>query len=805
MYTRIIEHPGCKHNSVDEIRLRKRSGKSILFDAFGDIRVKGLDSSGYDMDNEKETINSISVKTLQIDIERNNIFRIRFSESLEIPDNNTPMLIPEFFQADTAYDFIELEEAFHIKTKDYLIKISKKPYSLSIFDKNENKKLSASIGEANNFKPMDSYNIGVVRGGGKLKLPFFPVSQKNVQPNINNNIPIAVESFELKTDEHIYGFGENFTGLSKKYQTIDLWTQDALGPTSQRTYKPVPFFVSSRGYGIYINSHAPITAWIGSLSNIRTVIAVENNFVDYFMILGENMKEVISAYTDITGPCSLPPKWSFGFWLSKFTYHSDAETTEIVKEMRARKLPFDVLHLDTHWFEKDWICDLEFSKINFPNVESYLKRMKENGVHISLWQMPYLQSENNLYKEATEKGFFPTKNGKPAFHENTIGVLDVSNPNMIEWWKEKFRKLFSMGVSVIKTDFGEGALTECAYFNGMEGRAFHNLYPFLYVKAIFEVAAEFSDQPFIWGRSAWAGSQRFPLFWGGDNSGYFEQIIPQLTGGLSLMMSGFPFWSQDIGGFNSNVTDIELYIRWFQLGLFMSHPRLHGLGEREPFRFGKEVESQIQILLNLRYSLIPYIYSCAYESVKSGVPFIRTLPLEFENDPNLMNIADQFMFGPSLMVAPIVESGGKRKLYFPKGEWIDFFTNEIVKGEQWIKGQWDINHFPLYAKSGSIIVMGPEMQYVGEKSCDPLSIHLYTGCETQFEYFDDHESFIIELMKQGLKISYIKAHNLVIYVHTLEQITQLFVNCESYKFDKTENGFSFEYCTRETNFQALWQ
>ncbi|MFW6035538.1 MAG: TIM-barrel domain-containing protein [Halothermotrichaceae bacterium] len=821
MYTRILENHSYHHNGVEKISLKGKNKKSVIFNADCVYRHKGGQTSGPDMFAEEDRKKIVGEKTLRIDIERKDMFRIRFAESSEVPENDTPMVVGKFSGA--SYDFIENENEFVIDTGIYKLLITKEPYRLEIFDRNGIKKFRSSGGDDNHFKPLDAPNLGIVRGGDKPLDITFPHGTKHEYLPEDVDATIAVDSFKLDHNEHIYGFGENFIGLDKRYQTIDLWTQDALGSMSRRTYKPIPFYLSSKGYGIYVNSHAPMTFWLGTISNVRNILAVEEEFMDYYIILGENMKQVIAGYNDLTGNVPLPPKWSFGFWLSKYTYHSDAEASEVVEKMRNNKLPFDVLHLDVGWFDREWVCDLEFGKESFPDPVEFAERMNDKGVHLSLWLMPYIDERNKLFKEARDKGYFLEdreylsklkSEEKPSLQEEGFdnfqvlkwGTFDVSNPEFVEWFKEKLRHLFRMGYDVIKTDFGEGAPTiDAEYYNGIPARKMHNAYPLLYNTIVFDVAKEFYDRPIIWSRSTWAGCQRYPVHWGGDPTAIYDNLIPQLTGGLSLMLSGFYFWSHDMGSLSGKEDDKELYLRWLQQGLFTSHPRNHGGGKCEPFNLGPVDMDMARKMLNLRYRLIPYIYSSAYQSVENKVPFMRPMPLEFEEDHNVHTMDDQFMFGPYIMVAPIYKKGGEREVYFPKGRWYDFWTRERIEGGKWIKINMDVDKIPLYLRSGAIIPMGPLMQHVDEKAYDPISLLLVPGNkQSEFLYYDDNESFNIMLDENSLYIDQVDNHIFRIYVHTKEQINNVVVNGQDSSFKQENFGFSIEYKSSASQLDIKW-
>jgi len=291
------------------------------------------------------------------------------------------------------------------------------------------------------------------------------------------------------------------------------------------------------------------------------------------------------------------------------------------------------------------------------------------------------------------------------------GIIDFTNPKAVEVYQQALAKLFKLGAKIIKTDFGEAAPLDGVYYDGTPGYRMHNCYPLLYNQAAYEVTLKETGEGAVWARSACAGGQRYPLHWGGDNSPNFHNIIPQLVGGLSLGLSGFQFWSQDIGGFMGETYD-ELLIRWMQVGLFISHSRIHGYGKREIYKFKEETAKVCTDYINLRYRLMPYLYSSAVKCVEDSLPMARALVIEYQDDRNVWSIEDQYLLGEYIMVAPIYTEENRRSAYLPDGVWTDWWTGTRICGRQWINIEADIDKLPLYIKEGGIIPMGPVMDYV---------------------------------------------------------------------------------------------
>ena len=540
---------------------------------------------------------------------------------------------------------------------------------------------------------------------------------------------LATEVFSIRADECVYGFGEQFGRLDKVGQTIDVNMEEALGTVSPRAYKNVPFWVTTAGWGVFANHDARLTAWIGSRSAPQLQVAVDDDWFDAFVFVGD-VRQVLRAYTDLTGRPNVPPDWSFGFWQSKISYSSAAETLEVAERMRVEDLPFDVLHLDTHWFRRDWLCDLEFDPDRFPDPAGYLDAMAAMGVKVSLWQLPYIPEGSALFDElAAVDGFVRRHDGSlydiglcysPDWEGGRVGCIDFTNPDAVEVHQRWLGKLFDLGARAIKVDFGEQAPVDGVYHDGTPGHRMHNRYPLLYNRAVAEATHEHTGEWIIWARAAFAGSQRYPLHWGGDSSARWDNLFADVAGGLSLGLCGFPFWSMDIGGFLGEPDD-DLLIRWLQAGLFLSHSRIHGFGNRELYDRGATTE-RARDLLHLRYQLLPYLLGQARRAAAAGVPLARALVVDHPEDPTTWHLGNQWLLGDDLLVAPVANPDGDRRVYLPEGDWVHWFTGEHHHGPAWLSTHSPIEHFPLYQRAASLIPLGPAMAHVGERPTDQLTL-----------------------------------------------------------------------------------
>lgn len=488
--------------------------------------------------------------------------------------------------------------------------------------------------------------------------------------------------FSLAPGERIYGCGESATSLNKAGQKLNLYVVDPQGPETPDMYKPIPFYFSNRGYGVFMHTSAPVTVDFGQSYIGSTRLFMADEQADLFFFVG-NPKQILNEFTALVGRPELPPLWSFGTWMSRISYFTEAEGRSVANKLRSLKLPSDVIHFDTGWFEVDWQCDYKFSPQNFDDPAQMLIDLKQQGFHTCLWQLPYFTPKNRYFRELCDEGLAVKNPAGTLPYEDA--VLDFTNPRTVAWYQDKLEGLLRMGVTVIKADFGEAApYLNGVYSNGRTGLYEHNLYPVRYNKAAYDIiqrvhnAAQGGDGEggIIWGRSAWAGSQRFPLHWGGDAATTNAGLLGSVREGLSFGLSGFCFWSNDIGGFVTKSPE-NLYRRWLPYGMLTSHSRVHGV-ETEPWLYNEEFIKAFRKSAELKYKLMPYVYAQAKECTEQGWPMQRALLLEFPDDPGAWLIEDEYMFGSQLLVAPMMEEASSRDVYLPgNGKWIDYQTGKV--------------------------------------------------------------------------------------------------------------------------------
>ena len=539
--------------------------------------------------------------------------------------------------------------------------------------------------------------------------------------------------------EKLYGLGERFTPLVKNGQSVDIWNEDG-GTCTEIAYKNIPFYLSSKGYGVFVNDPGPVSFEICSEQVSRAQMCVPGEKIDLMVIGGGSMKGALSNYCALTGYPALPPAWSFGLWLtSSFTTSYDEKTvTGFVDGMKERDIPLSVFHYDCFWMKENEWCNFEWDKAMFPDPASMLKRMKDKNLHICVWINPYIGQKSPLFREAMERNYLLNRPNGDVWQwdrwQSGMGLVDFTNPDACRWYQDKLRALVRMGVDCFKTDFGERIPTDVSYFDGSDAVRMHNYYTYLYNKCVFEVLEEAKgkNKAVVFARSATVGGQKFPVHWGGDCTADYPSMAESLRGGLSLCMSGFGFWSHDISGF-ANTAPHHLFKRWVAFGLLSTHSRLHGdTSYRVPWLFSKEGEENgeeacavTKHFAELKCSLMPYIYAKAVEANQTGVPVMRAMALEFEGDKNALPLDTQYMLGESILVSPVFTESGDADYYLPKGKWTHLFTNEMRDGGKWYCDRYDFFSLPLYARENTILPVGSETSVPDYDYGSDITLHVF--------------------------------------------------------------------------------
>ena len=522
------------------------------------------------------------------------------------------------------------------------------------------------------------------------------------------------QQLTMGVGELIYGLGERFTAFTKNGQSVAIWNEDG-GTSTYQSYKNIPFYISNKGYGVFVNHPEKVEFEIGTEQVTKTAFSVEGGYLDYYLFNGPSMKEVLERYTDLTGKPSLPAPWTFGLWLStSFTTNYDEETVmSFVDGMLDRGIPLRTFHFDCFWMKEFHWTDFVWDSRVFPDPKGMLSRIKAKGLNICVWINPYIAQESCLFAEGMEKGYFVKRTNGDVWQwdmwQPGMALVDFTNPEACTWYQEKLAGLLDMGVDCFKTDFGERIPVDgIEYFDHSDAKKMHNYYTYLYNKTVYDILEKKrgKGEAVLFARSATVGGQKFPVHWGGDCWSDYESMEESLRGGLSLLMSGFGFWAHDIGGFESTSTP-DVYKRWVAFGLLSSHSRLHGsTSYRVPWAYDEEAVDVVRFFTRLKARLMPYLYKTAIQANKTGVPTMRSMVLEFTEDRTCHYVDKQYMLGDSLLVAPIFNEESLADYYLPAGRWTDFFTGEVKEGGRWIQEKHGYLSVPLLVKENSIVAIG---------------------------------------------------------------------------------------------------
>ncbi|GAA1276067.1 alpha-xylosidase [Sphaerisporangium rubeum] len=543
------------------------------------------------------------------------------------------------------------------------------------------------------------------------------------------------ESLAARPDEHFGGLGEKFTPLDKRGQRPVMWNFDAFGAESDRSYKNVPLLLSSRGYGLLVDSGMPVEFDVCRSTHSVVEIVAPDDLIDYYVIAGPLIPDVLARYDRLTCAPALPPKWAFGTWISSGFFRDSAERVLArAAKIRERGIPCDVLHLDCYWQAADNWSDLRWDPENFPDPEGMLATLAEQGFKVCLWMNPYISHLSPAFAEGDAAGYFLKNTGGETYVADSWhgsypagGIVDFTDPGAASWFREKLRRLLRQGVALFKTDFAEGVPTDAVASNGMTGTELHNVYTLLFNDLVSEVTREENGHGMVWARSSYLGGQRHAAQWSGDSYTSYAAMASTLRGGLSHGLSGVPYWSHDAGGFTGRPSD-DLYARWAQFGALSPLVRFHGTTSREPWEF-PEVERLAVEALRLRYRLMPYIYSAAVASARTGSPMMRALCVDHPDDPVAWQADLEYLLGPDLLVAPMTDPDGTRQVYLPAGSWVDHWTHEVHEGGRYITVTTPLDRIPLFVRYGALIPLTEARDAVGDAPFDGVTVVAYGGAD----------------------------------------------------------------------------
>lgn len=542
--------------------------------------------------------------------------------------------------------------------------------------------------------------------GGEKRLTYTAGKTTGMMHH-KDGMDYLVTGLNLGVGELVYGLGERFTPIVKNGQSVELWNEDG-GTASEISYKNIPFYYTNKGYGVFINHPGKVSLEVGS-EKVETVqFSVKDETLEYFVIYGPTPMEIIRKYTALTGRPALPPEWSFGLWLTtSFSTDYDEETVnKFVDGFEERNIPLQVFHFDCFWMKGFEWCNFIWDKEMFPDPAGMLDRLHKRGLKICVWINPYIAQKSPLFLEGKEKGYLLRREDGKVWQwdmwQAGMAIVDFTNPDACKWYQSKLKALLDMGVDCFKTDFGERIPVDVKWFNGADPEKMHNYYTLLYNECVFDLLKKEKgeQEAVLFARSATVGGQKFPVHWGGDSTSQYISMAESLRGGLSLMDSGFAFWSHDIGGFEDEGS-ADLYKRWVAFGLLSSHSRLHGSSSyRVPWRYDEEACDVLRFFVNLKLKLMPYIMGLAKYAHETGIPVMRPMHMQFPEDDNCAYLDRQYMLGDKILVAPVFSGDGHQNFYLPEGKWVHLLTGEKAEGGKWHEGVYDYFSLPLYVREG---------------------------------------------------------------------------------------------------------
>lgn len=542
--------------------------------------------------------------------------------------------------------------------------------------------------------------------GGEKRLTYTAGKTTGMMHH-KDGMDYLVTELNLGVGELVYGLGERFTPIVKNGQSVELWNEDG-GTASEISYKNIPFYYTNKGYGVFINHPGKVSLEVGS-EKVETVqFSVKDETLEYFVIYGPTPMEIIRKYTALTGRPALPPEWSFGLWLTtSFSTDYDEETVnKFVDGFEERNIPLQVFHFDCFWMKGFEWCNFIWDKEMFPDPAGMLDRLHKRGLKICVWINPYIAQKSPLFLEGKEKGYLLRREDGKVWQwdmwQAGMAIVDFTNPDACKWYQSKLKALLDMGVDCFKTDFGERIPVDVKWFNGADPEKMHNYYTLLYNECVFDLLKKEKreQEAVLFARSATVGGQKFPVHWGGDSTSQYISMAESLRGGLSLMDSGFAFWSHDIGGFEDEGS-ADLYKRWVAFGLLSSHSRLHGSSSyRVPWRYDEEACDVLRFFVNLKLKLMPYIMGLAKYAHETGIPVMRPMHMQFPEDDNCAYLDRQYMLGDKILVAPVFSGDGHQNFYLPEGKWVHLLTGEKAEGGKWHEGVYDYFSLPLYVREG---------------------------------------------------------------------------------------------------------
>lgn len=544
--------------------------------------------------------------------------------------------------------------------------------------------------------------------------------------------------------EAFYGLGQHQAGVWNYHgESVDLGQDN--------TNISVPFFISSNGYGLLWNN-ASLSRFNNRFLHALYLSSQAADTIDFYIVYGPDFDHIVAGYRELTGAAPLFGKWAYGFWQCKNRYSSQAEILAIAKKYRDLHIPADNIVQD--WFWWNVMGEPVFNK-NYPDPKAMIDDLHQDHFHIMFSYWAFFRKGSSVYDDMDKRGYFIDRTIAPAFHPTAMAIYDAFNPQARKYYWGLLNKLYQIGADAWWLDSDEPetehretnilATNKVALGNGAD---YANMFPLMHTTGVYEGQRAASDQKrvFILSRSAFAGIQRNSVAaWSGDVESNWLNFRRQIPAGLNFELSGIPYWTTDIGGFVSGNPDDpsyrELFVRWFEYGTFCPIFRVHGTrttNSNELWSYGPQAQEILTAFDRLRYRLMPYLYSVAWMTTSKGYTPMRPLVMDFRTDVTAQNVADQFSFGPSILVNPVTEAGAtSRHLYLPDARWYDFWDGTSQAGGKWIDAPAPLDRIPLYVRAGSIVPVGPEIEYATEKSADPIELRVYPGADAEFTLYED--------------------------------------------------------------------
>ena len=577
--------------------------------------------------------------------------------------------------------------------------------NIRLTSEEDDKTISVTSGDSTLIIYKENYGYKLVRGGRTVTgscdgaLAYIGGS----------NGSFMREQLNLRVGEHVYGLGERFGNFIRNGQSIDIVNKDG-GTFSEQSYKNIPFYITDNNLGVFVNHTEEINFEVASENVSKVQFSVRGECLDYFLIAGDSMKDVITLYTGLTGRVPKLPDWSFGLWLStSFSTDYDENTVlSFVDGMKERGIDLSVFHFDCFWMKDSHWCNFLWDSDMFPNPQGLIRKLHDRGLHVCVWINPYIAQQSELFDEASANGYLIKRTDGSVWQTDLwqagMGIVDFTNKDAVKWYQNKLKALLDTGVDCFKTDFGERIPVEDVVFHdGSDPERMHNFYTYLYNSAVFELLEKEkgAGEAVLFARSATAGCQKFPVHWGGDCHSDYPSMEQTIRGGLSLMLSGFSYWSHDIGGFEDKSTP-DVYKRWAAFGLLSSHSRLHGsTSYRVPWNYDEESVEVLRYYTELKNSLMPYLNTARTEAERYGFPVMRPMILEFQNDPVCAFLDRQYMLGDKILVAPVFDEDGIAEFYLPEGIWTSVDgkdKREITRGT-FFKEKRGYLEMPVYIRN----------------------------------------------------------------------------------------------------------